>query len=74
MKFFRSFCTTRFYEVPHGGVIHVFHELFKRSMITQVESKQNALSGLRGIVNPLGLFEDNGLKKNHPLSVPLPRT
>ena len=54
---------TRFSEVPLGGVIRVFHELVKRSMIPQVKSKQNALLNLRGIVDDLGALEDNGLKK-----------
>ena len=40
-------------------------------MIPQIEPKQNALSDLRQIVNVLFLLEDNGLKDNRPLSIPL---
>ena len=45
-----------------------------RSTIPPVESKQNSFSNLRGIVNALCALEDNGLKKYHPLSVPLTST
>ena len=74
MTFLHSLCPTSFYEIPHGGVIRVFHKIFKRSTIPQVESKQNTLLDLRGIVNALGTLEDNGLLNNQPLNVPLPST
>ena len=35
---------------------------------------KKTLSNLRGINNALCVFEDNGLKNNHPLSIPLPST
>ena len=72
MMFLRSLSPTSFSKEPHHGVIHVFHELVKRFTIPQVESKQNAISDLCGIVNDLGALEDNRLKKNHPISVTLP--
>ena len=62
MTFLRSLSPTSFSEVPHGGFIRVSHELAKRSMIPQVESKQNALTNLCGIVNALCALEDNRLK------------
>ena len=74
MTFLCSLCHTSFSEVPYCGVIRVFHELVKRSMIPQVESKQNTLLDLRGIVDALVALEDNGLKNNHPFGVPLPST
>ena len=74
MTVIRSLSPTSFSKVPNGGVIRVFHELIKRCTIPQVQSKQNALSNLRVIVNTLCVLEDNGFKKNHPLSVPLPIT
>ena len=58
----------------HSGAIRVFHKLVKRSGILSIESKQYALSNLRGIINALCVVEDNGLKNNHPLTVPLPIT
>ena len=72
MTFLRSLCPKRFYEVPHGGIICVFHELVKRFTVPQIELKQNALLDLRGIVNTLFALEDNGLENNHPFSVPIP--
>ena len=74
MTFLRSLIPAKFSEVPHGEVIRVFHELVKPSMIPLVESKQNTLSNLRVIFNALCLSEDNVLKNDHPLSVPLPGT
>ena len=74
MTLLHSLSPTIFSRIPHGGIIRVFHELGKRSTIPQVESKQNALSDLRGIVNALCTLEDNGLKYNDPLIVPLPST
>ena len=62
MVFLRSLIPTIFSEVPHGGVIRVFHEFFKLSTITQVKLKQNALSDLRGILNTLCVLEHNGKK------------
>ena len=66
--------STSFSQVPHGGVIRFFHKLVKRSTIPQVKLEKNAHSDLRGIVDALGVLEDNRLKKDHPLSVPLPST
>ena len=74
MTFLCSLTPKRFSEVTHSGVIRVFHDILKRSTIPQVDSKQNSLSNLRGILNALCALEDNGLKYNHPLSVPLPST
>ena len=74
MTFLHSLSLKSFSEVPHGGVIRVFHNLIKRSTIPQVELKKNALSDLRVIVNALGALEDNRLKKNHHLRVALPST
>ena len=74
MTFFHSLIPTSFYEGPHCLVVCVFNELAKGSTIPQVESKQHALSVLRGIVHALGALEYNGIKNNHPLSVPLPST
>ena len=62
------------FEIPHFGVISVFHKLVKRSTIPQVKSKQNAPSNLRGIVNALGALEYNGLENNYLFGVPLPST
>ena len=74
MTFLCNLSNKIFSEVPHVGFIRVFHKLVKRSAIPQVKSKQNALSNLRGNVNALCTLEDNGLKSDHPLSVPLPST
>ena len=74
MRFLPSLIPTRFSEVPHGGVIRVLPELDIRSTIPQFESKQSVILDLCKIVNALGAFEDNRLKKNHPLIVPLPST
>ena len=60
-----------FSEVSQSGIVCVFHELVKRPTIPAIESKQYVLSNLRGIINALCALEDNGLKNNHPLSVPL---
>ena len=62
---------TRFSEVSNNRFICVFHVLAKRSTIPQIESKQYALSNLRGIVNASWVLEDNGFKNDHPLRVPL---
>ena len=64
----------RFSEVSHSGILRVFHELFKRPTITEIESKQDALADLRRIINALCALEDNGLKNDHPLYIPLPST
>ena len=63
---------TRFSDVSHSGVIRVFHELIKRTTIPVIESKQYALSNLRGIINALCALEYNGLNNYHPLSDPIP--
>ena len=60
-----------FPKIYHTRVICVFHEHVKRSTIPQIESKQYALSNLRVIINNLCTLEDNGLKNDHPLSIPL---
>ena len=62
---------TSFSEVSHSGNIHFFCEITKRSTIPKIESKKYALSNLRGIINALCVLEDNGLKNDHPLRVPL---
>ena len=74
MTFLCILCHTSFFEVPHCGVIRVFHEFVKHYTIPQVQSEKNALLYLHRIVNALGVLEDNGLKKNCPLSIPLPST
>ena len=74
MTFLCSLITTSFSGVTHGRVIRVFHDLIKLSTIPQAESKTNAFSNLRGIVNALCVLEDNGSKNYHPLSAPLPST
>ena len=74
MMFLHSLIPTRFSEVLHGVVIRVLHKLVKRSTIPQVELKQNTLLDLCGIINALGVLEDNGLKNNHPIIVTLPST
>ena len=63
-----------FSKVSHCEIVRVFHELVKRPTMTEIELKQYALSNLRGIINALCVLEDNGLKNDHPLSVPLPST
>ena len=65
---------TRFSEASHVGTIRIFLELVKRPTIPAIESKQYSLSNMRVIIDALCVLEDNRLKKNHPLSVPLPRT
>ena len=65
---------TIFSEVSHSRILRVFHELVKRLKIPEIKLKQYALSNLRGIINALCALEDNGLKNDHPLSVPLPST
>ena len=72
MKFLHSLCPTRFSEVPHRRVIRVFYKLVKHSKISQVKSKQNALSNLRGIFNALSALDNKGLKNDHPFGFPLP--
>ena len=47
-------------------------QFFKRPMNPEIKSKQYTLENLRGIINALGAFQDNWLKDNHPLRVPLP--
>ena len=74
MTFICSLTPTRFSEVNHSGVVRVFYKLVKCSTITQAESKQNALSNFRGIVNALCALEDNRLNNDYPLRVPLHRT
>ena len=44
---------TSFSEVSHSGIIRVFHGLVKHPTISEIESKQYALSDLRGIINEL---------------------
>ena len=53
---------TIFSEVSHSGITRVFHELVKRPMIPEIESKTYAFSNLRGIINALCALENNGLK------------
>ena len=62
---------TRFSEVSHIRIVRVLHNLFKRSIIPETKLKQYALSNLHGIINALCAWEDNGLKNDHPLRVPL---
>ena len=74
MMFLHSLCPKIFSKLPHGRVICVLHKIVNCSTITQVESKQNPLSNLRGIVEAFGALEDNGPKNNHPFIVSLPST
>ena len=72
MVLFLILIFTSFLEVSHSGMIRVFHKLVKRPTISEIDSKQYALSNLRRIINALGALEDNVLKNDHPLSIPLP--
>ena len=65
---------TRFSEVSYFGIIRVFHEFIKHPRIPAIESKKYVRSNLRKIINGLGELEDNRLKNDHPLCVPLPST
>ena len=74
MTLLLSLNSTSFSNVSHSGVILVFYKIIKCPTISAIDSKQYALSNLHGIINALCAWEDNGLKNDHPLGVPLPLT
>ena len=60
---------------PQEYCIHVkcvFRDFSKRPTITSVESKQYARVNIFGVINDLVVLQDDRLKNNHPLRVPLP--
>ena len=54
------------------GIVRVFHEFAKSATIPAVESKLYLHANLFGVINILGVLQDDRLKNGHPLAVPLP--
>ena len=52
--------------------VHVVHELVKRDPVPSVESKLDSRANMFGIINGLGALQDDRLKNDHPIGVPLP--
>ena len=50
----------------------VFHDLFKCPTIPSVKSKLYARANIFGVINSLVVLQDDQLKNDHPLVVPLP--
>ena len=61
-----------FPQVSHSHIKCVVHKFFKVPTIPEVESKQYARVNMCGIINALGVLQDNRLKNEHPLRVILP--
>ena len=58
----------------HDSQSHIksfFHEFVKQSTIQTVKSKLYACTNLLDVTNGLGVLQDDQMKNDHPLTVPL---
>ena len=72
MTLLLSFDPVRFPQESCSHIKFVFHEFFKCPTIPAVKLKLYAHANIFGIINGLGALQDDQLKNDLPLGVPLP--
>ena len=61
----------RFIQVSRSYSVRVVQEFVKYATIPEVKSKLDLRSNMFGVMNGLGALQDEQLKNNHLLGVPL---
>ena len=62
---------TNFPQEYRSHIKSVFHELVKSPTITEVKSKLYTRVNIFDVINSLGVLQDDWLKNDHPIGVPI---
>ena len=62
----------RFPQVSRSRGVHVVHEFVKCYMIPEVELEIDLRANIFGVSDRLDTLQDDKLKNDHPLNIPLP--